>query len=105
MIWVTLLLLVSALCGPVFTPDDETMFVAVQHPGEDGQDWPAFGRPSTFEDPPTRWPDFKPGMPPRPSIVAITKQNGRQDRRVASVGECQRQWKPFSVRVASAQLD
>jgi uncharacterized protein len=66
----------AEMCGPIFTPDDETMFVAVQHPGEDGQDWPAFGRASTFEDPPTRWPDFKPGMPPRPSIVAITKKGG-----------------------------
>jgi uncharacterized protein len=66
----------AEMCGPVFTPDDETMFVAVQHPGEDGEDWPAFGRASTFDDPSTRWPDFKPGVPPRPSIVAITKRGG-----------------------------
>jgi secreted PhoX family phosphatase len=66
----------AEMCGPIFTPDDETMFVAVQHPGEDGQDWPAFGRASTFDDPSTRWPDFKTGMPPRPAIVAITKQGG-----------------------------
>jgi secreted PhoX family phosphatase len=66
----------AEMCGPIFTPDDETMFVAVQHPGEDGQDWPAFGRASTFDDPSTRWPDFTAGMPPRPSIVAITKQGG-----------------------------
>lgn len=66
----------AELCGPEVTPDDETMFVAVQHPGDDGARWKAFGRPSTFDDPSTRWPDFKPGMPPRPSIVAITKRGG-----------------------------
>jgi uncharacterized protein len=66
----------AEMCGPVFTPDGETLFVAVQHPGEDGQEWKKFGRPSSFEDPPTRWPDFKPDTPPRPSIVAITKTGG-----------------------------
>jgi hypothetical protein len=66
----------AELCGPELTPDDETFFVAVQHPGEDGKDWKAFGRASTFDDPATRWPDFTPGVPPRPSIVAITKKGG-----------------------------
>jgi uncharacterized protein len=66
----------AEMCGPAFTPDDETLFVAVQHPGDDGPKWEAFGRSSSFEDPSTRWPDFKPDMPPRPSVVAITRRGG-----------------------------
>jgi secreted PhoX family phosphatase len=66
----------AELCGPLFTPDDQTAFVAVQHPADGGEDWEAFGRPSYYEDPSTRWPDFKPEMPVRPSVVAITKQGG-----------------------------
>ena len=66
----------AELCGPEFTPDTETLFVAIQHPGDDGDQWKAFGRTSTFDDPSTRWPDFKPDMPPRPSVLAITKRGG-----------------------------
>lgn len=66
----------AELCGPRFTADDSALFVAVQHPAEDGESWDAFGRASTFADPMTRWPDFKEGMPPRPSVVVITRQGG-----------------------------
>ncbi|MEH6521346.1 PhoX family protein [Sulfitobacter sp.] len=65
------------MCGPYFTDDQETLFVAVQHPGTDGtKELAGFERDSTFEDPATRWPDFDPAMPPRPSVVVITKQGG-----------------------------
>ncbi|MCE8007888.1 PhoX family phosphatase [Aestuariivita sp.] len=65
------------LCGPYFTPDSETLFLAVQHPGTDGtKDLKGFERDSTFEDPATRWPDFDPNMPPRPSVVVVTKDGG-----------------------------
>jgi secreted PhoX family phosphatase len=63
-------------CGPELTPDGETLFLAVQHPGDDGDQWKAFGRVSTYDDPSTRWPDFQPNMPPRPSVVVITKRGG-----------------------------
>ena len=65
------------LCGPYFTPSSETLFLAVQHPGTDGtKDLVGFERDSTFEDPATRWPDFDPNMPPRPSVVVVTKTGG-----------------------------
>ncbi len=68
----------AEMCGPCFTPDAETLFLAVQHPASDGvKDYEPFGKErSTFEDPATRWPDFKDNMPPRPSVIAIRKQGG-----------------------------
>jgi uncharacterized protein len=67
----------AEICGCLFLPGDTTMTVAVQHPGVDGvKDWKVFGRDSIFDDPATRWPDFQPGMPPRPSVVLITREDG-----------------------------
>jgi secreted PhoX family phosphatase len=67
----------AEVCGPCFTPDGTTLFLAVQHPATDGvRDWKPFGRTSTFDDPATRWPDFAADMPPRPSVVAIRRKGG-----------------------------
>ena len=68
----------AEMCGPKFTPDDTTLFVAVQHVATDGTvAYPGReDRPSTFEDPATRWPDFQDGMPPRPSMVVVIKNDG-----------------------------
>lgn len=66
----------AEICGPRLSDDEKTFFLAVQHPGQDGEDYPDHARPSTFEDPSTRWPDFAPDMPPRPAVVALTRSNG-----------------------------
>ncbi len=54
----------SEVCGPEFTPDNKSLFLAIQHPGEGG----------TFEEPISSWPDG--AQPARPSVIAIRADNG-----------------------------
>ncbi|WP_420410038.1 PhoX family protein [Hoeflea sp.] len=58
----------AEMCGPLFDPSGETVFLAVQHPGDEGL--------ATYEQPATRWPDFSDDLPVRPAVVAVTKQGG-----------------------------
>jgi len=55
----------AEVCGCEFTPDGETLFLSVQHPGEG----------STLENTSSDWPD-RGGRPPRPSVVAIRREGG-----------------------------
>lgn len=58
----------AEVTGPSFTPDGSTLFLCIQHPAQETG--------STFDDPSTRWPSFDPQTPPRPSLLAITRQGG-----------------------------
>jgi secreted PhoX family phosphatase len=63
---------VCEITGVFVTPDERTMFVGIQHPGEP---------PSGSNDPnnPKRWsawPDYDAGQRPRSATVIITKDDG-----------------------------
>jgi hypothetical protein len=54
-------------CGPELTPDERTLFCAVQHPGEG----------STVERPSSSWPDRS--SPPRPSLIPSPRPIGAEE--------------------------
>lgn len=55
----------AEICGCQFSPDGETLFLSIQHPGEGG----------SVTHPISHWPDG-PGTQPRSSVIAIRKQGG-----------------------------
>ena len=53
----------AEMTGPCFTPDETTLFLSVQHPGEGTED---------ASKPTSMWPHRNGDKMPRPSVVAIT---------------------------------
>jgi len=53
----------SEVCGPEFSPDNQSLFLAIQHPASG----------SSFAKPSTRWPRFTENIPPLPSLIVLSK--------------------------------
>ncbi|WP_045522597.1 PhoX family protein [Neobacillus niacini] len=53
----------AELTGPSFTPDEKTLFLSIQHPGEETKD---------KNNPTSTWPHRIGEKTPRPAVVAIT---------------------------------
>ena len=54
----------AEVTGPCFTEDGRFLFLSVQHPDISEQGFV------------NRWPDFQENLPPRPSIVILSKEDG-----------------------------
>ena len=55
----------AEVCGVQFTPDNETLFFSIQHPGENG----------TVDSPKSHWPDGGSSQP-RASVIAVRREGG-----------------------------
>jgi uncharacterized protein len=55
----------AEICGCEFTPDDTTLFLSIQHPGEGGD----------VLEPRSHWPDGGNAVP-RPTVIAIRREDG-----------------------------
>ena len=60
------------ITGIAFTPDNRTLFINIQHPGEGGDDITDPANPRAVSN----WPDASPNGRPRSSTVVITKADG-----------------------------
>ena len=64
----------AEITGVITTPDQRTMFVNVQHPGEATDAWGA-PSPQNPRDV-SNWPDFDPDGRPRSATLVITRKDG-----------------------------
>jgi secreted PhoX family phosphatase len=60
------------ITGIAFTPDNRTLFINIQHPGEGGDDITDPANPRAVSN----WPDASPNGRPRSSTVVIVKADG-----------------------------
>ncbi len=60
------------ITGVTWSPDGRTMFINIQHPGENASDRSDPKDPAKFSN----WPDYAPGGRPRSSTVVIRKKDG-----------------------------
>ncbi len=58
--------------GVGLTPDNTTMFISIQHPGETPSDRSDPAKPSQYSN----WPNYAPNGRPRSALVAIRKNDG-----------------------------
>ncbi len=58
--------------GCTWSPDQRTMFINIQHPGENASDRSDPKDPAKFSN----WPDYAPGGRPRSATVVIRKKDG-----------------------------
>ena len=58
----------ASIGGAALPPDGEILFAAVRHPGAEPG--------ASFERPATRWPAFEPGVPPRTTLIGLTRAGG-----------------------------
>ena len=61
------------ITGCAFTPDGRTMFINIQHPGENASDRSDPAEPAKFSG----WPDYQKGGRPRSATVVIRREDGR----------------------------
>lgn len=60
------------ITGCTWAPDGRTMFINIQHPGENASDRSDPAQPAKFSN----WPDYTSGGRPRSSTVVIRKRDG-----------------------------
>ncbi len=58
----------ASVGGAALTPDGETLFFGIRHPGAEPG--------ATFDRPGTRWPEFEAGVPPRSVLAGLTRAGG-----------------------------